>query len=150
MACMLCGLVGDCAKECTGCKATMGDYYCDDCHLWEDRQDKEIYHCDKCGICRVGKGLDEDYFHCDTCDVCLSIALKGDHKCIERTLHANCPICGDYLFESRQTVIFMVLFIYSLLSGCRAKYRFKSPVVTRFTSPVIKNTYKPLTSVLFV
>ena len=35
----------------------------------------------------------------------MSISLKGHHKCIERNLESNCPICGEYMFTSTTTVI---------------------------------------------
>jgi hypothetical protein len=39
----------------------------------------------------------------------MAISLKGKHKCIERNLESDCPICGEYMFTSTTTVIFMVL-----------------------------------------
>ena len=65
-----------------------------------------------CGICRIGKGLGIDYFHCKKCNVCMAISLKGRHKCIERNLESDCPICGEYMFTSTTTVIFMVTDIF--------------------------------------
>jgi hypothetical protein len=37
----------------------------------------------------------------------MAIGLKGRHKCIERNLESDCPICGEYMFTSTSTVIFM-------------------------------------------
>ena len=34
------------------------------CKLWDDDPEKKIYHCDDCGICRIGAGLGKDFFHC--------------------------------------------------------------------------------------
>ena len=34
------------------------------CKLWDDDPHKSIYHCNDCGICRIGKGLGKDFFHC--------------------------------------------------------------------------------------
>ncbi|KAF9584753.1 hypothetical protein BGW38_005315 [Lunasporangiospora selenospora] len=34
-------------------------------------------------------------------------AASGEHKCIERNLECDCPICGEYMFTSTTTVIFM-------------------------------------------
>lgn len=42
-----------------------------------------------------------------TCNVCMSISLQGSHRCIERNTECDCPICGDYLFTSPETVVFM-------------------------------------------
>lgn len=107
MLCMLCSTLQPAAKNCNNCKEEMARYYCDKCKLWDNHPEKSIYHCDDCGICRQGKGLGEDYFHCKTCNICLSTTMKN-HKCIERNLECDCPICGEYMFTSTSTVIFMV------------------------------------------
>jgi Zinc-ribbon/Ring finger domain len=58
-------------------------------------------------IATIGKGLGQDCFHCKKCNVCMAIGLKDRHKCIERNLESDCPICGEYMFTSTTTVIFM-------------------------------------------
>ncbi|KAL6571060.1 hypothetical protein OROGR_000610 [Orobanche gracilis] len=63
----------------------------------------EVYHCPFCNLCRVGRGLGVDFFHCMTCNYCLGMKLL-DHKCMEKSLEANCPICCDFLFTSSATV----------------------------------------------
>ena len=73
--------------------------FCSKCILYDNDQTKDIYHCDKCGICRLGLGLEKDYFHCDTCNTCLSIDLKGHHKCLSDVTHSNCCICNEDLFS---------------------------------------------------
>ena len=110
MMCMNCSQVQPAGQECTLCSNKVSKYYCKDCKLWDDDPKKNIYHCHDCGICRIGKGLGIDYFHCPTCNVCMAIGLKGKHKCIERNLESDCPICGEYMFTSTSTVIFMVYF----------------------------------------
>jgi hypothetical protein len=35
------------------------------------------------------------------------MSLQGSHRCIERNTECDCPICGDYLFTSPETVVFM-------------------------------------------
>ena len=62
-----------------------------------------MYHCPFCNLCRVGRGLGIDYFHCMTCNCCLGIKLVN-HKCLEKGLETNCPICCDFLFTSSATV----------------------------------------------
>ncbi|KAF9307184.1 hypothetical protein BGZ74_009890 [Mortierella antarctica] len=106
MLCMHCKTIQPAAQECSSCKATLAKYYCDICKLWDDDPRKQIYHCDDCGICRIGKGLGEDFFHCKKCNICMSTRLLN-HKCIERNLECDCPICGEYMFTSTATVIFM-------------------------------------------
>lgn len=64
MLCMLCGHAQAAAEECQGCGEPAARYYCDVCKLWDDDPQKSIYHCNDCGICRVGQGLGKDFFHC--------------------------------------------------------------------------------------
>ncbi|KAF0708639.1 hypothetical protein AaE_013128 [Aphanomyces astaci] len=52
------------------------------------------------------KGLGVDYFHCDKCNACMSITLKK-HKCVERSLESDCPICHVYMFTSTTPVMFL-------------------------------------------
>ncbi|WPK24664.1 hypothetical protein PUMCH_001944 [Australozyma saopauloensis] len=92
---------------CVNCEEELANYFCKECVLYDNDPDKDIYHCDKCGICRLGLGLSKDYFHCDTCNICLTIDLKDNHKCVTNTTHCNCPICNDYLFTSVSKVVFM-------------------------------------------
>lgn len=42
-----------------------------------------------------------------TCRACISITQTNNHKCIERATDADCPICGENMFASHKTVIFM-------------------------------------------
>jgi len=64
MLCMLCGSAQKASDQCAQCGARAANYYCDICHLWEDDPNRSIYHCNDCGICRVGRGLGKDFFHC--------------------------------------------------------------------------------------
>ena len=64
MLCMLCGCAQAASEECALCSKRAAWYYCDVCKLWDDDPEKSIYHCNDCGICRVGKGLGKDFFHC--------------------------------------------------------------------------------------
>ncbi len=64
MLCMLCGCAQPASEECTLCSVRGAWYYCDVCKLWDDDPQKSIYHCNDCGICRVGQGLGKDFFHC--------------------------------------------------------------------------------------
>lgn len=110
MMCMYCAAVQPAGQDCINenCLKRVSRYYCKECKLWDDDPRKNIYHCYDCGICRIGKGLGQDYFHCKKCNVCMAISLNGRHKCIERNLESDCPICGEYMFTSTTTVIFMV------------------------------------------
>nr|CAB3478134.1 unnamed protein product [Digitaria exilis] len=63
---------------------------------------KQQYHCNGCGICRIGGR--ENFFHCSRCGCCYSIVLKNSHSCVEGAMHHDCPICFEYLFESTNDV----------------------------------------------
>ena len=107
MLCMICNTPQPVSQVCKMCGEIAGSYYCSICKLWSDDPSKSIYHCDDCGICRLGQGLGKDFFHCKTCAACMSISAEPTHKCIEKSTHSDCPICGDYLFTSNKSVAFM-------------------------------------------
>ncbi|KAK9039786.1 hypothetical protein V6N11_014975 [Hibiscus sabdariffa] len=80
---------------------SMAKYFCTICKFFDD--ERNVYHCPFCNLCRVGKGLGIDFFHCMTCNCCLGTKLVN-HKCLEKSLETNCPICCDFLFTSSATV----------------------------------------------
>ncbi|KAL6451871.1 SPAC2F3.16 Uncharacterized RING finger protein C2F3.16 [Candida maltosa Xu316] len=122
------------SNYCINCDQELANYFCSKCVLYDNDQTKDIYHCDKCGICRLGLGLDKDYFHCDTCNTCLSIDLKGHHKCLSDVTHSDCCICHEDLFSSVHKVVFMKCG-HSIHEQCYAKF-------TKFSSkcPICKKT----------
>ncbi|XP_020532353.1 zinc finger protein BRUTUS isoform X1 [Jatropha curcas] len=104
MMCMRCLKIQAVGPICTtpACNGLlMAKYYCNICKFFDD--ERRVYHCPFCNLCRVGKGLGIDYFHCMTCNCCLGIKLVN-HKCLEKGLETNCPICCDFLFTSSATV----------------------------------------------
>ncbi|XP_022150600.1 zinc finger protein BRUTUS-like isoform X3 [Momordica charantia] len=104
MMCMRCLKFQPIGSVCTtpSCGGlSMAKYYCSICKLFDD--EREVYHCPFCNICRLGKGLGTDFFHCMTCNCCLAMKLV-DHKCQERSLETDCPICCDFLFTSSESV----------------------------------------------
>lgn len=119
---------------CVNCEQELANYFCGKCILYDNDQTKDIYHCDKCGICRLGLGLEKDYFHCDTCNTCLSIDLKGHHKCLSDVTHSNCCICNEDLFSLIHKVVFMKCG-HSIHEQCYSKF-------TKFSSkcPICKKT----------
>jgi len=107
MMCMKCLCVQAVGKFCTSCKTEIAPYYCSHCKLWSSLEKGPIYHCDKCGICRQGKGLGIDNWHCDNCGICLSLSMKATHECqIKDGLKVKCPLCpsSQLLFFSREPV----------------------------------------------
>ncbi|CDR43629.1 CYFA0S12e02696g1_1 [Cyberlindnera fabianii] len=105
--CMHCWNVQAPSQFCDECDAQLALYFCEKCVLYDNDENKDIYHCDDCGICRLGLGLGQDFFHCKGCNACLSIELQNEHRCIERATQSDCPICGEYMFTSTKPVVFM-------------------------------------------
>uniref|UniRef100_A0A8C5N2F6 Cyclin dependent kinase like 2 n=1 Tax=Leptobrachium leishanense TaxID=445787 RepID=A0A8C5N2F6_9ANUR len=95
--CLGCKHIQKAQETCENCSNVFGEYYCSVCHLYD--KDKKQYHCDGCGICRIGPK--EDYEHCLKCNLCLPLSLKGNHKCIENVSRQNCPICLEDMHTSR-------------------------------------------------
>lgn len=118
------------SSDCVNCEEELAIYFCLKCVLYDNDPSKDIYHCDKCGICRLGLGLSKDYFHCDTCNICLSIDLKLHHKCVTNTTHCDCPICNEYLFTSVSKVVFMKCghLIHQACYDEMIKHSYKCPI----------------------
>ncbi|KAK4549941.1 hypothetical protein LTR36_005242 [Oleoguttula mirabilis] len=105
MLCMLCQTPQPAGEMCSNCGEYAAWYYCSRCKLWDNDSNKRIYHCDDCGICRVGEGLGKDFVHCRRCNVCISISTSASHPCIERATEGDCPLCLVRLFESSTPVV---------------------------------------------
>lgn len=133
MLCMLCNTPQPVSQICKMCNVQAACYYCPTCKLWSNDPEKSIYHCDDCGICRIGEGLGKDFFHCKTCAACMSIQAESTHKCIERSTKCDCPICGEYMFTSNKPVAFMrcghSIHESCFSEWCRASY--KCPICSK-------------------
>ena len=64
MLCMYCGCAQPAAGDCRSCGRSAACYYCDVCKFWDNEPSRSIYHCEDCGICRIGEGLGKDFYHC--------------------------------------------------------------------------------------
>ncbi|XP_046388955.1 RING finger and CHY zinc finger domain-containing protein 1-like isoform X1 [Ischnura elegans] len=84
--------------ECEHCLLRFGKYSCLECKLFDD-EDRDQFHCEGCGICRVG-GRDK-FFHCERCNTCLPNKLLNDHRCVENVSRSNCPVCLENIHTSR-------------------------------------------------
>lgn len=105
--CMSCWTEQNVGERCmnAACGERFARYFCAKCKFYDDTPDKEIYHCDKCAICRVGR----DNHHCDKCNACVSLGdgEEGGHHCLKSSLDANCPICSGYMLTSTAQVVFL-------------------------------------------
>jgi RING finger/CHY zinc finger protein 1 len=84
-------------RNCENCGVEFAKYACFKCKLYNNDPAAQIYHCDECGICRVGSR--EKYTHCSACGTC----MQQNHKCVRsKVLEDNCGVCLEYLFTSRR------------------------------------------------
>lgn len=63
----------------------------------------------------------------------MSISIADSHKCIERSTDCDCPICGEYMFTSPETVVFMQCG-HSIHQNCYYEYMktsYRCPICSR-------------------
>ncbi|KAG4133201.1 hypothetical protein ERO13_D08G082300v2 [Gossypium hirsutum] len=96
--CSICNTQQEVTQVCSHCGVNMGEYFCDICKFYDDDITKGQFHCNDCGICRVG-GRDK-FFHCEKCGSCYTVDLRDNHFCVENSMKSYCPICFEYLFDS--------------------------------------------------
>lgn len=53
VVCMVCKYTQKVGKTCENCGVVFASYFCEVCKFWTEKTD--VYHCNDCGICRVGK-----------------------------------------------------------------------------------------------
>lgn len=85
-------------NKCVSCGVQFGAYHCNTCNLWMDDEERP-YHCVDCGFCRVGG--QENFQHCHECGMCIDRGLYNNHNCKAGKYRSNCPVCQEYLFNSR-------------------------------------------------
>ncbi|KAH7676780.1 Zinc finger RING/FYVE/PHD-type protein [Dioscorea alata] len=99
--CLMCETEQPVVQKCTNCGVCMGDYFCEKCKFHDDDIAKrKQYHCDRCGICRLG-GI-WNFFHCKECDACYPLSLYGKHPHVKDSMRQNCPICQEDMFYSSE------------------------------------------------
>lgn len=125
--CMLCNEEQPVARVCRACGITFARYFCETCRLYDDTRGKHLYHCPKCGMCRVGA----NNYHCDRCNACVSQGKdKKKHKCVRGALDAHCPCCQGYLYDSTSKVLFTMCG-HAMHSTCLERY-----VTTSYVCPL--------------
>ena len=93
------------SATCEFCSCVFAEYFCFECRLYRQQSTEGIFHCNDCGICRIGKGLgiDGSHWHCERCVMCLPNSLDRTahlNKCIAQATYDDCAICCDNLFRS--------------------------------------------------
>ncbi len=120
--CLGCQMEQDVSEKCVNpvCQYHEGfcKYVCLVCKFFEN-SDRDLYHCDQCGICRAGKR--DEYTHCDDCGVCLANSLYNDHQCTEN-YDGRCVVCLENLFNSRSPVIRLPACGHLICTSCHNEY----------------------------
>lgn len=104
LQCLGCNAVVAPAAECSNCHQRFATYVCTVCHTYDSTPGKDIFHCDDCGICRIGTR--DTTHHCHKCDMC--IVINSDegkaHKCFANSFKQDCAACLSALFDSREPI----------------------------------------------
>jgi hypothetical protein len=133
MMCFFCKQLQPISNECTNCHKTMAFYFCGVCKFFDGNELKNIWHCDKCGMCRVSKEKNS-HEHCDQCHTCMII---GHQNHTDRVLDCNCPICGENMFTSTIPSCFPEPCQHAIHAKCLNQY-FRSG---RYSCPICSKTY---------
>lgn len=108
VGCSRCGSEKEPAEgRCGNCGVGFADYFCRPCRFYDDDRTKPVYHCEHCGICRMGKGLGKDQHHCHRCKTCVPIDVADNHPCMDSSVQRDCPVCLVYMATSTDQVLFM-------------------------------------------
>ena len=102
--CERCHLVQEAGQTCKGCEIVLGAYWCPICVLLDD-EDKGQFHCESCGICRVGGSA--NHTHCDKCGICVKTATFATHGCALNAALTDCTVCLESLHTSREAIQFL-------------------------------------------
>jgi len=126
--CMICGEVQRSGRVCQNKRCRdfthpsrrtfFAQYHCKVCNLFDD-SDRELYHCEHCGLCRVGSP--HSNVHCHTCNICWNLSGFTHHTCKPNILKENCPVCKEYLQVSRKTT-YILECGHCFHSDCLGKY----------------------------
>ena len=101
LACRRCAAIQPVAASCRACGEQFGRAYsCLACRVFDDA-DRGQYHCEDCGVCRVGGR--HAFEHCGRCGCCIAAADFAGHRCVEQLLGA-CPVCLEDLFDSQEAI----------------------------------------------
>jgi RING finger/CHY zinc finger protein 1 len=100
--CMNCQTKQQPSNKCVQCNIQFAKSYCDKCYVWTEVED--IFHCDGCKLCRVGKR--ENFTHCDKCNICIRTSSFEEHTkiCLKQDNERKC-ICFERTQDSRKLTV---------------------------------------------
>ncbi|CAK9182822.1 unnamed protein product [Ilex paraguariensis] len=122
------------------------------CSLCSTEQDVQQY-CISCGVC-MGKfqkanttATNVEYAELEARTIsfiatnvclgpgcCYSKSIKDTHHCVERAMHHNCPVCFEYLFETRKEITVLRCghpIHLECVQEMEQHYRYKCPVCSK-------------------
>ena len=76
----------------------------------------EIFHCQDCGICRLGKR--EDYIHCNECNLCINKKIYDQHPCVVNMKDQDCPICLKSIWNTQNEPVHILDCGHSMHTRC--------------------------------
>ncbi|XP_040946341.1 uncharacterized protein [Gossypium hirsutum] len=82
----------------------------------------------------IRTGGEENFFHCNKCGCCYSNLMREVHRCIEKAMHHDCPICFEFLFDTMKDVTVLPCG-HTMHLGCLREmeehYRYSCPVCSK-------------------
>jgi RING finger/CHY zinc finger protein 1 len=100
LRCVACGNEQAPADSCAKCGILFATYCCTICHTYDSTPGKLIFHCNDCGICRVGTR--DTVRHCRKCNMCIVGQAIDNHSCFENSFQQDCAACLGSLFDSTE------------------------------------------------
>lgn len=86
------------STHCAYCRGQFANYACLECRVFDNTPGRSIFHCDSCGVCRLGRP--EDYRHCDVCQACIPATSFAQHPCLPEAFAKPCGVCNQPMKES--------------------------------------------------
>ncbi|WVZ55449.1 hypothetical protein U9M48_006109 [Paspalum notatum var. saurae] len=158
--CSLCNEEQGVQQDCSNCGACLGKYFCAKCNLFDDDLESCEIDGTKCYLVFLDiviseafpivfsgikepvplrwmwhlTGGAENFYHCEKCGCCYTSLLKDSHRCVDRAMHQNCPVCFEYLFDSPKAVSVLNCghtIHLECLYEMRAHHQFSCPVCLR-------------------
>ena len=110
--------------------------FCKQCNLWSNNKDilknyvnslliidintsLDTFHCNDCGICRMGKK--ENYIHCNKCNLCLKKSNYDAHPCRVNLKEENCPICLKEIWNTYNDSPYLLKCGHTIHTSCFIK-----------------------------
>ena len=101
MQCRACLSVQPIGAVCRECDTVMSQYYCSRCVIYDENTTKLMWHCHKCGVCRVCNDTHITVEHCDQCNTCMPLP-HTNHVDVRGY---ECPICRESVERGTAPVI---------------------------------------------